>query len=229
MAADSPPTQDKERRPGVRFQTHGSRDKKSNEFVVVGLGRFGTSVARTLVGYGHNVLAIDADMDRVQDLSASMPHVIQLDATNIDALRQAGVDDFDTGLVCIGTDFESNILATVLLRQLGVKRIITKARTRTQREILLQIGADEVILPEHEAGVRLARRLAAGHFIDYLEVSNDVGVVELAAPPSLWDRSLQECEIRQRYGLTVMAVRRATNSSSAQAQPFTSNLTTSWW
>ncbi len=184
-----------------------SRGKK-DEFVVIGLGRFGTAVAKTLVGYGHNVLAIDSDMERVQDLSTSMPHVIQLDATNEDALRQAGVDAFDTGLVCIGTDFESNVLATVLLRRLGVKRVITKARTRTQREILLRVGADDVILPEHEAGVRLARKLAAGHFIDYLEVSADVGVVELLAPPHFWGHTLAESELRQRYHLTAVAVRR---------------------
>jgi trk system potassium uptake protein len=181
---------------------------KKEEFVVIGLGRFGTSVAKTLVGYGYNVLAIDVDMARVQDLSASLPHVIHMDATNYDALRQAGVDAFDTGLVCVGTDFESNILAAVLLRRLGVKRVIAKARTRTQKEILLRVGADEVILPEHEAGVRLARRLAAGHFIDYLEVSADVGVVELLAPPSFWGRTFAEAELRQRYGLNAMAVRR---------------------
>jgi trk system potassium uptake protein len=181
---------------------------KSNEFVVIGLGRFGTSVAETLVNYGHNVLAIDHDIERVRSLSTTLPHVMQLDATNIDALRQAGVDNFDTGLVCIGTDFESNILATVLLQRLGVRHIIAKARTRTQRDILLQIGAHQVILPEHEAGVRLARRLAAGHFVDYLEVSDDIGIVELIAPPSFWDRTLAECNLRQRYGLTAIAVRR---------------------
>ncbi len=185
-----------------------THDKKKEEYVVIGLGRFGTSVARTLLSYGYNVLAIDNEMSRVQVLSTTMPHVLQLDATNEDALRQAGVESFDTGLVCIGTDFESNVLATVLLRRLGVKRVIAKARTRTQKDILLRVGADEVILPEHEAGVRLARKLATGNLIDYLEVSHDVGVVELGAPPSLWGKSLAESHLRQRYSLNVMAVRR---------------------
>jgi len=185
-----------------------AHDKAKPEFVVIGLGRFGTAVARTLTEYGYNVLAIDSDMARVQALSTSLPHVLQLDATNVDALRQAGVDAFDTGLVCIGTDFESNVLATVLLRRLGVKRVITKARTRTQKEILLRVGADEVILPEHEAGVRLARKLTASHLIDYLEVSHDVGVVELLAPASFWGKTLAESNLRQRYGLNAMAVRR---------------------
>ena len=183
-------------------------EKSRNEFVVIGLGRFGTSVATTLVKYGKDVLAIDYDINTVQKLSTELPHVMQMDATNIDALRQAGVENFDTGLVCIGTDFEANLLATVLLQRLGVKRVITKARTQTQKEILLRVGADEVILPEHEAGVRLGRKMAAGHFVDYLEVSNDVGVVELLAPPSLWGHTLAESNLRQRYSLSVMAVRR---------------------
>ena len=182
-------------------QARGRRHKKE-EYVVIGLGRFGASVARTLVSYEYNVLAIDVDQQRVQALSTALPNVIQLDSTNVDSLQQAGVEAFDAGIVCIGTNFESNILTTVLLRRLGVARVIAKARTRTQREILLQVGADEVVLPEHEAGVRSARRLAAGHFIDYLEVSKDVGVVELLAPPSFWGRTLAETELRQRYGLT---------------------------
>lgn len=208
LGADGKKAEDEAEAAALARYSHSAPGGRKAEFVVIGLGRFGTSVARTLVEYGHNVLAIDSDGNRVQDLSTSLPHVIQLDATNVDALRQAGVDAFDTGLVCIGTDFESNVLATVLLRRLGVKQVITKARTRTQREILLRIGADEVILPEHEAGVRLARRLASGHFIDYLEVSADVGVVELLAPPHFWGHTLAESELRQRYGLTAVAVRR---------------------
>ncbi|MBX2997502.1 MAG: TrkA family potassium uptake protein [Caldilineaceae bacterium] len=182
--------------------------RRNQEFIVIGLGRFGASVATTLVEHGRTVLAIDADKERVQHLSGVLPHVVQMDATNIDALRQIGVENFDTGLICIGVDFESNLLATVLLRQLGVKRIIAKARTRTQREILLKVGADEVILPEHEAGIRLGRRMSASHLVDYLEVSEDVGVVELIAPPSLWGHNLAEASLRQRYGLNVMAIRR---------------------
>jgi trk system potassium uptake protein TrkA len=206
-AATSSADEAAEQMAGVNSRKWRSR-RKREEFVVIGLGRFGTGVATTLVHYGHSVLAIDADIDRVQHLSTTLPHVLQLDSTNIDALRQAGVDAFETGLVCIGTDFESNLLTTVLLQRLGVKRVIAKARTITQKEILLRVGADEVILPEHEAGVRLARKLASGHFVDYLEVSNDVGVVELIAPPSVWDHTLAECDLRQRYGLTAIAVRR---------------------
>lgn len=183
--------------------------KRTNEFIVIGLGRFGTSLAMTLNAYGHNVLAIDADMKRVQIVSQTLPHVVQLDASNLDALREIGAEMFDTGVVCIGSDFESNLLATVVLRKLGVRRVIAKATTVTQQEILLRVGADQVILPEHEAGVRLARKLAAIDFVDFLELSNDTGIVEIVAPLHLTGKSLRETDIRNKYGLTVIAIKRA--------------------
>lgn len=179
-----------------------------NEFIVIGLGRFGTSLAMTLNAYGHDVLVIDSDPKRVQQVSQVLPHVIQLDATNLEALREVGVEAFDTAVVCIGTDLESNLLATVSLRKLGVRRVIAKARTITQQDILLKVGADEVILPEHEAGVRLARKLAAVDFVDFMELTDDTGVVEIITPVQLVGKSLRETEIRQRYQLTIVAIRR---------------------
>lgn len=178
------------------------------EFIIIGLGRFGTSLAMTLNAYNHDVLAIDSDMDRVQQVSQILPHVIQLDATDLEALREVGAETFDTGVACIGTNFEANLLAVVSLRKLGVRRVIAKARTVTQQDILLKVGADEVILPEHEAGVRLARRLTAINFVDFLELSEDKGVVEIVAPDHLIGKSLKDAEIRQRYGLAVVAIRR---------------------
>ncbi|WP_082381957.1 potassium channel family protein [Ardenticatena maritima] len=194
-----------ETRPRPR-RLRGRQHKR--EFIVIGLGRFGTSVARTLVEQGHDVLAADVDYKRVQALASELPHVVQLDATNLDALREIGADSFDTGIVCISTDFEANLLATVLLRKLGVRRVIVKARTRTQCEILSRIGADEVILPEHEAGVRLARRLSAADFVDYLEVSPEISIIEMVAPSHLHGKTLVEADLRRKYGLTVIAIRR---------------------
>lgn len=180
----------------------------AREFIVIGLGRFGTSLAMTLNAYGHDVLAIDSDMKRVQLVSQNLHHVVQLDATNIDALREIGADMFDTGVVCIGSDFESNLLATVVLRKLGVRRVVAKATTVTQQEILLRVGADQVILPEHEAGVRLARKLAAIDFVDFLELTEDTGVIEMVTPEQFVGQSLREAEIRNRYGLAVIAIKR---------------------
>ncbi|MCG3207361.1 MAG: Ktr system potassium uptake protein A [Anaerolineae bacterium] len=180
----------------------------AREFIVIGLGRFGTSLAMTLNAYGHDVLAIDADMKRVQMVSQNLPHVVQLDATSIDALREVGAEMFDTGVVCIGSDFESNLLATVVLRKLGVRRVVTKATTVTQQEILSRVGADQVILPEHEAGVRLARKLAAIDFVDFLELTDDTGIVEMVTPGQFAGKSLREADIRNQYGLAVIAIKR---------------------
>ena len=181
---------------------------RHRQFVVIGLGRFGSSVAETLAHYGQEVLAIDSDEERVQHLSFELPHVVQLDATNADALEQIGVGNFDTGVVAISNDFESNLLATVLLLRFGVRYVVTKARTRTQKTILESIGAHEVILPEHDAGVHWGRRLAFNHLVDYLEISKGVGIVEMVAPPNICGQSLIECNLRQKHGLTVIAVHR---------------------
>jgi trk system potassium uptake protein TrkA len=196
-------------RSGISLGFNGTNHH--NEFIVIGLGRFGTSLAMTLNAYSHEVLAIDSDIKRVQQVSQLLPHVIQLDATNVDALREVGTEAFDTGVVCIGTDFEANLLATVSLRKLGVPRVIAKARTITQQDILLKVGADEVILPEHEAGVRLARKLAAVDFVDFMELTEDTGVIEIVAPEQFVGQSLKETQIRQRFGLTIVAIHRGDN------------------
>ena len=152
--------------------------------------------------------AVDSDADRVQLMSQTLVHVVQLNATNIDALREIGADMFDTAVVCIGSEFEANLMTMVALRKLGVRRVITKATTVTQQEILLRVGADEVILPEHEAGVRLARRLAAIDFVDFLELSDDTGVVELVTPAQFVGQTLKEADIRRLHGLSVVAIKR---------------------
>jgi trk system potassium uptake protein TrkA len=182
--------------------------RRHRQFVVIGMGRFGSSVAETLVQFGHDVLAIDSDQERVQHLSVELPHVVQLDATNADALEQIGIGNFDTGVVAISNDFESNLLATVLLLRFGVRHVITKARTRTQKMILESVGAHEVILPEHDAGVHWGRRLAFNHFVDYLEIGKGVGIVEVVAPNNICGQSLSECNLRKKHGLTVIAVHR---------------------
>jgi trk system potassium uptake protein TrkA len=186
-----------------------ARLPRHREFVVIGLGRFGSSLALTLYEQGHDVLAIDMDEHLIQRYSNQLPHVVLMDITNRDGLLELGIEDFDTGVVCVGSDFESNMLATVLLRQLGVRRVICKARTRTQRDILLKIGADEVVLPEHEAGVRLARKLGSMGFVDFMEVDKEISVVEFMAPPQLVGRSLENSRLREKHGLVVVAIRRA--------------------
>ncbi|PID84833.1 MAG: hypothetical protein CSB13_11135 [Chloroflexi bacterium] len=181
------------------------------EFVVIGMGRFGKSVAITLTELGHDVLAIDNNKERVQQLSTKLPNIIQLDATNAEGLRQVGIENFDTGLICMSGNFESSLLTTTLLLKFGVSRVICKARTHTQKTILETLGANKVILPEHQAGVHLGRQLATRHFIDFLEVNEDIGIIELEAPPRLFGKTLAQCELRKQMGLSVIAIDRNTN------------------
>ncbi len=195
-----------------RSSRHQNPAAISHEFIIIGLGRFGTSLAATLLFHNRDVLAIDVDLKRVQHASLTMPHAVQLDATDVDALREVGAESFDTGVVCIGTNFEANLLATFNLRRLGVRRVITKALTRTQQDILLKVGADEVILPEHEAGTYLARRLVSIDFTNLIELSQDKGVMEIPAPGRLVGQSLKEANIRQQYDLTVIAIRRGNDA-----------------
>jgi len=184
------------------------RRRGDKEFLVIGLGRFGAGLARTLIAAGHEVLAVDKDFAMVELRAPEIPHTVQLDSTKIEALREIGAEHFDTAIVCIGSDFEANLLTTVSLKKLGVPQIVAKARTRTQKEILMQVGAEEVILPEHEAGVRLGRRLSGMGFINYFEVSDDLSIVEMLAPERYFGKTLAGAELRKKYGLTVIAIRR---------------------
>lgn len=190
------------------FSSFTPNSQKRREFVVIGLGRFGTSVAQTLVSYNHDVLAIDINEDRVQSMSSHLPHVVQLDATNDESLRQIGIGQFETGLVCISNHFEQNLLATTHLLDQGVNCVITKARTFTQKQILEKIGVHQVVLPEHEAGVHLGRQLSVDNFIDYIDIRDGISVVELNAPQTLFGNTLAECNLRQKLGLNVIAVTR---------------------
>jgi len=191
------------------MENNGSKTKKVQDYLVIGLGRFGSSLAMTLHEAGHSVLAIDRDADQVQHFASTLPHVAQMDSTNKEALEEIDVPHFDAAIVCIGSDFESNVLTTVLLRQIGVKRVLAKARTRTQREILEKVGADEVVLPEYDAGVHLARRLISGaRVVDFMEISPGTTIVEVEAPDSVVGKKLSESDIRNRYHVTVVAIRR---------------------
>ncbi len=192
-------------------QKRDMNNGRRREFVVIGMGRFGKSVATTLTELGHDVLAIDNNKEKVQQLSTELPHVIQLDATNAEGLRQVGIENFDTGLICMSGNFESSLLATTLLLKFGVNRVICKARTHTQKTILETIGTNKVILPEHQVGVHLGRQLATRHMIDFLEVNEHIGIIELEAPPRLCGKTLAQCDLRKRMGLSVIAVDRDTN------------------
>lgn len=178
------------------------------EYAVIGLGRFGSSLALALTGFGCTVVGIDRDRDLVQRLSDQLAQTIALDSTDENALRQADITSFDTVVVAIGTNFEANLMTTVALKAMGVRTVIAKALNERQRAILLRVGADRVILPEYEAGQRLAQELTSTGSIDQLNLGPGHSVAELRTPQSMAGRSLQQIDLRRRFDVTILVVKR---------------------
>ncbi|WP_129627916.1 potassium channel family protein [Candidatus Oscillochloris fontis] len=178
------------------------------EFAVIGLGRFGSSVALSLINRGYIVLGIDRDPEIVQRLSDRMTQIISMDTTSEEALRAVDIRSFDTVVVAIGAHFENNLLTTVALKSLGVRRVVCKALNERQQHILLKVGADQVVLPEHEAGMRLAVRLADPLVLDHLDLGPGFSVAEVRVPRRFVGQSLAKSDLRRLYGINVLAVRR---------------------
>jgi trk system potassium uptake protein TrkA len=185
--------------------------KGSQEFVVIGLGRFGGGLAATLVGMGHEVLGVDADPRIVQDISGVLTHVVEADSTSEEALRQLGIADFSTAVVAIGTDLEASILTTGVLVDLGVEKIVAKAVTEPHGRILTRIGAHKVVFPERDMGIRVGHSLA-GSILDYFELDPGFALVETTAPRELVGKTLADAEVRKRYGVTVVCIKPAGGS-----------------
>lgn len=173
---------------------------------MLGLGRFGRALARTLLELGHEVMGLDSDAETVQAATRDLPHVVQVDATDVDAMRELGVSDFETAVVAIGTDVEASILATYILVDLRVPRIWAKAITGSHGAILERVGAHRVVFPERDMGIRVAHTLT-GRTIDYLELDPHFALVETTVPREVAGKKLANAEIRKKYGLTVVCVK----------------------
>ena len=176
--------------------------------MVIGLGRFGSAVSRELERLGHEVLAIDRSEQRVNDLAPDVTHALQLDAADEEALRSAGAGDFSTAIVAISTDAEPSIFATMVLKRLGVRTVIAKAGSLLHGEILSRVGADRVVFPERETGLRLAHSFNVPHVIDYLDVAPNFGIEKIRPPKSFVGKTLGELDLKQRLGLTPIVLRR---------------------
>lgn len=184
------------------------RRLRDREFAVIGLGRFGSGVALTLESHDYRVLGIDHNAEIVQRLSDRITHVAVLDATDEEALKEVDITSFDTVVVAIGDNFESNLLTTVALKSLGVRHVICKAPTRRQQQILLKVGADQVIQPEFDAGRRLAEELSTPTILEKLAVGPDHSMAELMVPSSMTYQSLAQIDLRSKHGVSVMLVKR---------------------
>jgi trk system potassium uptake protein TrkA len=182
---------------------------RREQFLVIGLGRFGGALAEDLIAHGHEVLGVDANPKLVQAHAQKLTHVVEADSTDIDAMRQLGAGDFETAVVAIGTEVEASILTASVLVDLGVPRIVAKAISEPHGKILSRVGAHRVVFPERDMGLRVARSLAGRDVIDYMELDPGFVLLETKAPPELVGKTLAEAEVRRRYGLTVVSVKGA--------------------
>ena len=182
--------------------------KHAKSFAVIGIGRFGASVAQTLCTLGHEVLAIDRDETRIAAIADLVTHAVVADTTDERALKRIGVRNFDCIIISVGDDIRTSILTTVLVKEQGAQYVIAKSSDRLHARLLEKTGADKVVLPEHEAGVRLARSLVSGSIIDYLDLSDEYSINETLIPTPWVGKTLVELNVRNRFGVSVIAIRR---------------------
>ena len=193
---------------------------KRQAFAVIGLGRFGATLATTLIELGHDVIGIDRDEDRVRSLADSIPHVMQLDATDERALRAAGIQDVEVAVISIGENIESSVLVVMLARELGIPTLVAKAVTPLHGRILERLGVSRVLFPERDMAVRLAHTLVVPNVLDFIELSSDFSIVELPAPQEFTGQTLRQLELRPRFGLTLIAIKRkAVGASQTTVAP----------
>lgn len=181
---------------------------KRQLFGVIGLGRFGTAMSTTLAELGHDVIGVDSSEERVRELADVVSQSVQLDATDARALRAAGIADVDVAVVSIGEDIESSLLAVMLLHELGVRTVVAKAVTPLHGRILERLGVSRVVYPERDMAVRLAHSLVLPNVLDYVELSHDFSFVEVPTPGAFVGQTLRQLELRPKYGLTLIAIKR---------------------
>ncbi|MGB9720815.1 MAG: potassium channel family protein [bacterium] len=178
------------------------------QFVVIGLGRFGSSIARALTEKNFEVLAMDRSEERVKEIEGIVSQAVVVDATDERALKELGIKEFDTAIVSIGENIEDSIMVTLILKEFGIKQVIVKAHNELHAKILSKVGADRIIFPEKEMGEKLAESLASPKIFDYIELSTEYGILEIIAPKKFCDKTLLELKLREKFGVSVMAIKR---------------------
>ena len=175
-------------------------------YVVIGLGRFGSEVARQLYKCGCEVLAVDLKSELVQQISADVTHAAVGDSRDKEVLRMLGVGEFDCAIVAIGEDLAASVLITMNLKELGVPYLVCKAHDNVHRRVLEKLGVDRVIIPECEFAGKLARSLSSHNVLDYIELSKDYGILEVPAPKSWVGKTILELNVRAKLGVNIIAV-----------------------
>ena len=176
-------------------------------YIVIGLGKFGSRAAKRLCELGCEVLAIDREPDLVQPISNQVTQAVVGDARDKEVLRALGAKDFECAIVAIGDNLADSVLATMNLKELGVPYIVCKASDETHRQVLLKLGADRVVIPEQEQADRLAKNLSTPNVLEYIELSDECGIVEIPAPKNWIGKSLRELNVRSKLGINIIAVK----------------------
>ena len=177
------------------------------QYVVIGCGRFGSSVAKTLCKLGYDVLAIDKDPEKIQEIAEFVTHAVQADAIDENALKAIGIRNFDVAVITIGSDVQASIMGTLLAKELGVKKVIAKAQNELHGKVLYKIGAHKVIFPERDMGIRVAHNLVSSNILDVIEFAPDYSIIEVVAQDDWTEKSLRELQLPNNYGVSVMAIK----------------------
>ena len=179
------------------------------QYAVIGLGRFGTSIARRLTEAGQEVLGIDVSEERVEEAELFVTHGVIADATEEKALTSLGISNFDCVIIAIGDDLQSSVLTAMLLKDLGVKKIIAKALGKRHGKLLDKIGIDWIIYPERDMGERVANQLLSPNMMNYIELSKEYNIEEIMIPSTMAEKTLRELDIRAKYNISAIALLRA--------------------
>ena len=182
---------------------------KNEQFAVLGLGRFGQSIAKTFVDNGCDVLCVDKSIEAVNEMSKYASNVTRADVADVHAMAALGLNNFDVIIIAIGENMEAAIMATLIAKEMGVKTVITKAKSDIQKSILQKVGADRVVLPERDMGVRIATNLITTNIIDFINLSDKFAIAEIEPKKEWIGVSLKESNIRANYGLNIVAIKRS--------------------
>ncbi len=182
--------------------------KAKKTYAVFGLGKYGTAVARELVENGMEVIAVDAEQKIVNDAAAYLPVCKCADVTDAEVISRLGIGNIDTVVVCISSSLEASVMAVTLCKEAGVKTVIAKCANEMQQKILLCVGADQVVFPENESGIRLAKNLLSSGFIDMISLSKDVSMIEIDVKDEWCGKNLIELNLRKKYGFNIVAIKK---------------------
>lgn len=178
-------------------------------YVVIGIGRFGFSVARSLYEMGNDVLAVDSNEELVESISPYVTHAVQIDAMDENSLKSLGLSNMDAAIIGMGDDVKASILVTLLCKELGVGKVIAKAQDALHGKVLSKIGADRVVYPELEMGVRVAQSLASSNILERIDLSDDYSIAEIDTFREWCGRSLKDLDLRKKFGINVMAIKQS--------------------